>query len=325
MTLLQVPTDLATRAARRHAHAMARPGPRVLMVVESAGGTGRHVLDLCEKGLINRGCEAHLIYSTGRIDSMFLERLRPAPPPHGGSDALHHRSVRLRRRADRLPVPEHGPFDAIHGHSSKGGAIARAGRARHGRARVLHAAWPDHDGPRAGGVEAGVYLSIEIGLGLRTTRIIAVSPEEQRAAIRLGLGRSRVALVPNGIGPWLAPARPGPRRDPCRTTRWSSDSSAGSSSKRCRRSSSAGSPRSTPAPDRAAGGRRLGPARGIPPRPRGLPGCGRPDPLARRAGRPRVPAGFDAFALQPQGGPALRHPRSDGGRPARGRDVVSRG
>src|SRR5690606_9386236 len=40
---------------------------RVLMVVESsAGGTGRHVLDLCQ-GLIERGCEVHLLYSEGRI------------------------------------------------------------------------------------------------------------------------------------------------------------------------------------------------------------------------------------------------------------------
>ena len=36
-------------------------------------------------------------------------------------------------------------------------------------------------------------------MSLRTARIIAVSPEEARAAIGLGLGTSRVTLVPNGI------------------------------------------------------------------------------------------------------------------------------
>src|SRR3954453_4692946 len=48
---------------------------RVLMIVEcSSGGTGRHVLDLAES-LIERGCELHLIYSEGRIDRMFTDRL----------------------------------------------------------------------------------------------------------------------------------------------------------------------------------------------------------------------------------------------------------
>ena len=49
--------------------------PRVLLIVESSGaGTGRHVLDLAD-GLLRRDCEVHLIYSTGRIDQMFRERL----------------------------------------------------------------------------------------------------------------------------------------------------------------------------------------------------------------------------------------------------------
>ena len=48
---------------------------RVLIVVESSGGgTGRHVLDLAE-GLIARGCDVHLLYSTGRMDRHFRERL----------------------------------------------------------------------------------------------------------------------------------------------------------------------------------------------------------------------------------------------------------
>jgi glycosyltransferase involved in cell wall biosynthesis len=57
-----------------------------------------------------------------------------------------------------------------------------------------------------------VYLSIEIALSLGTQRVVAVSPEEARAAVRLGLGRDRVALIPNGIAPLDLTSRPAARR-----------------------------------------------------------------------------------------------------------------
>src|SRR6185437_3242872 len=104
------------------------PRLRILMIVEcSGGGTGRHVLDLSQC-LIERGCEVHILYSRGRIDRMFETRLdaitslysqvvpmRTAPHP---SDWSAWRAIRRYMRA-------HGPFDVIHGHSSKGGALAR--------------------------------------------------------------------------------------------------------------------------------------------------------------------------------------------------------
>src|SRR5438093_56882 len=45
------------------------------------------------------------------------------------------------------------------------------------------------------------YLSIELLLSLRTSRVIAVSPEESRAAARVGLDRSRLVTIPNGVAP----------------------------------------------------------------------------------------------------------------------------
>ena len=178
--------------------------PRVLMIVESSsGGTGRHVLDLSE-GLAQRGCDVHVLYSTGRADRFFLERLRslarcrclPLPMRtsiHPGDFAA---VVAARRYAK-----EFGPFDAIHGHSSKGGAVARLAALGTDAAAfyTLHgfiimdpllALW-----------KRAFYLGVELVLGLRTSRIIAVAPEERREAIRLGLGRERVVLIPNGVGP----------------------------------------------------------------------------------------------------------------------------
>jgi glycosyltransferase involved in cell wall biosynthesis len=203
--------DLHEQVARPHAQPRraTRPSPsprgrslKVLMIVESsAGGTGRHVLDLCE-GLIARGCEIHLLYSTGRIDRLFLERL-------GGLTGLRHAPLPMRRgmhpgdvgvvRAVRRYLRRHGPFDVIHGHSSKGGAVARLAAL----GGAVPAIYTLHGlimmDPGLSALKRLLYLGIELCLSLRTSRIIAVSPEESRAARRVGLGRSRVLTIPNGV------------------------------------------------------------------------------------------------------------------------------
>ncbi|MDB5321755.1 MAG: glycosyl transferase group 1, partial [Phycisphaerales bacterium] len=103
-------------------------------------------------------------------------------------------------RAVRRYLRKFGPFDAIHGHSSKGGAIARLAAFGTGVPAIytLHGLIMMDPGlPRWKWL---FYLTIELTLSLRTARIIAVSPEEARAAVRVGLGRSRVITIPNGIG-----------------------------------------------------------------------------------------------------------------------------
>jgi glycosyltransferase involved in cell wall biosynthesis len=174
------------------------------MIVESsAAGTGRHVLDLAE-GLIARGVEVHLIYSPLRADRLFLDRV----PAIKGLRALalpmrtgpHPGDIGVVRRVRRY-LRTNGPFDAIHGHSSKGGAIARLAAFGTG----VPALYTPHGlimmDPGLSRWKWLFYLSIELVLSLRTARIIAVAPEEARAAVRVGLGRSRVITIPNGIGP----------------------------------------------------------------------------------------------------------------------------
>jgi glycosyltransferase involved in cell wall biosynthesis len=96
---------------------------------------------------------------------------------------------------------EHGQFDLVHGHSSKGGALARlAAFGKRARAvYTLHGLIMMDPGLHP--LKRAFYLAVERLLALRTSRIIAVSPEEARAAIRVGLGEHRVVLVPNGVGP----------------------------------------------------------------------------------------------------------------------------
>jgi glycosyltransferase involved in cell wall biosynthesis len=192
------------RAVARPADTLAQPRLRILMIVESSGGgTGRHVLDLSE-GLIQRDCEVHLIYSTGRIDKIFRERLDEIKD-------LRQMAIPMRTiphpkdftvvKAVRRYLREFGPFDAVHGHSSKGGAIARLAAFGTG----VPAFYTLHGlimmDPGLARWKRLFYLSIELALSLRTSKIIAVSPEEARAAMRMGLGKSRVMTVPNGVGP----------------------------------------------------------------------------------------------------------------------------
>lgn len=188
---------------------------RVLLIVESsAGGTGRHVLDLAE-GLTARGCEVHVIYSTRRLDKLFTERLAElqgvrhvALPIRTSPHPADLKTVRAARRYMR----QFGPFDIVHGHSSKGGAIARLAAFGTGAKAyyTLHGLiMMDPLLPRWKWL---VYLSIELGLATWTRRIIAVSPEEQRAAIRLGFGKSKVVMVPNGIGQMRLTPRPAARQ-----------------------------------------------------------------------------------------------------------------
>ncbi|MDB5300110.1 MAG: glycosyl transferase group 1 [Phycisphaerales bacterium] len=177
---------------------------RVLMIVESAGGgTGRHVLDLSE-GLADRGCEVHLIYSTNRIDRMFSDRL-------SALRGVRHTAVPMRTSPHpsdlgvvfkvRRYMKANGPFDVVHGHSSKGGAIARLAAFGTGASAFYTLHGLIMMDPLLPWWKWLLYLSIELGLSLRTGRIIAVSPEESRAAVRLGLGRTRTVMVPNGVGP----------------------------------------------------------------------------------------------------------------------------
>lgn len=199
-------TQLTSISTRTNTH---EARLRVLLVVESSGaGTGRHVCDLAE-GLIVRGHDVHLIYSTGRADKMFLKRV-------AGMTGLRHQAMMIRTiphpadflvvRAIRRYMRRFGPFDLVHGHSSKGGALARLCAFGSGAKAfyTLHGLIAMDRGLSQ--LKRRFYQAIEVGLSLITSRIIAVSPEEQRASIGFGLGRSRVILVPNGIGPLdLAP------------------------------------------------------------------------------------------------------------------------
>jgi glycosyltransferase involved in cell wall biosynthesis len=183
---------------------------RILMIVEcSAGGTGRHVLDLAE-GLIARRCDVHLLYSPGRIDKIFRDRLAQLPSlraqPIPMRTTIHPADFRVVKSIRRY-IREVGPFDVVHGHSSKGGAIARLAAFGTGSPAFYTLHGLIMMDPGLARWKRLFYLAIELILSWRTSRIIAVSPEEARAALRLQLGEHRVILIPNGVGPAILTPR----------------------------------------------------------------------------------------------------------------------
>src|SRR5262249_23712015 len=84
-------------------------------------GVGRHVLDMIT-ALSERGHEIHLIYSPTRTDAKFLTAIQRKANVHtfavampralGPADISAFKKIRTYVRAN-------GPFDIVHGHSSK--------------------------------------------------------------------------------------------------------------------------------------------------------------------------------------------------------------
>src|SRR5690348_13929293 len=101
---------------------------RILQVVAAPGhGSGRQVINLAEE-LRDLGHEVHVIYSPLRISPDFRARLEALRDVKRAAipmlRPLHPSDIRA-ALAIRAYIRENGPFDIVHGHSSKGGALAR--------------------------------------------------------------------------------------------------------------------------------------------------------------------------------------------------------
>jgi glycosyltransferase involved in cell wall biosynthesis len=176
--------------------------PRILLVLEaSAGGAGRHVLDLAE-GLVSQGCAVHLLYADRRIDRMFAERVKAI-------EGLQSQIIRVDRHINandftavlqtRRYIRDHGPFDIIHGHSAKGGALARLAAIGSGAAVFYTPHGFQLMDPGLSRIKRFCYAAVELVLSCTRGQIIVVSPEERNAVARLGISPDRVTLIPNGI------------------------------------------------------------------------------------------------------------------------------
>jgi glycosyltransferase involved in cell wall biosynthesis len=181
-------------------------GMHILEVAETSGaGVGRHVRGLCE-GLIALGHQVTVAYSPYRLDEAFRQFMvdqqnkidfvplecRREVSPKSDLTSL----VQLLRLVKRK-----GPFDVIHGHSSKGGAIARIA----GRWSRVPTVYTPHSlimsSPEISGAKAATYTLIERILGnWATSKMIAVSKDEREFILKLKLiSNKRLALINNGV------------------------------------------------------------------------------------------------------------------------------
>ncbi|MFT4002091.1 MAG: glycosyltransferase family 4 protein [Rhizobium sp.] len=175
----------------------------LLQVLEpSGGGSGRHFLDLC-RAMQNRGHSVTAIYSPVRAEPAFVAELeglgldnvislamRRAPGPWDLTAWRHLRKI----------ASVHGPFDLIHGHSSKAGALTRLRLpGRHVPVLYTPHAFRTMD-PTLGARGRLIYGGIERFLGTwLTDRLVCVSQDEYNHALSLGIPEARLRVVVNGV------------------------------------------------------------------------------------------------------------------------------
>lgn len=178
----------------------------VLQVVGvCGGGLGRHLRALC-RDLIAEGHTVTVAYAPHDIDSAFQEFVAER------RGEIRFVPLKVQREiapaADLLSVARllslvrsGGPFDVIHGHSAKGGAIGRVV----GRLMGIPTVYTPHSlissSPEVPKRRTAVYSWIERVLGhLATSKMIAVSQGEHAFALELGLvPKDRLVVIPNGI------------------------------------------------------------------------------------------------------------------------------
>lgn len=174
------------------------------MIVEAClGGLGRHVVELSLQ-LAKLGHRVHVLYCPGRMDAVFETFLANASS--NGIDAtklemrrnVGVRDVNLVRNA-RSWIKRNGPWDVVHGHSSKGGAIARIAGRRLGAVTVYTPNAMVTMDPKLGSRKRRIFGLIERRLGRLGDALIAVSEEERDHAIFLGVPKAKVVMIPNGI------------------------------------------------------------------------------------------------------------------------------
>jgi glycosyltransferase involved in cell wall biosynthesis len=171
-----------------------------------AGGVGRSLVDLVV-GQIERGFDVTVIYSAKRADKNFLAFLDSRPQARFIAIPMrrspHFSDIAVVGKVRRV-LKEDGPFDVIHGHSSKGAAIARLA----GIGKKIICIYTPHCiytlNPLLNPFTYQFYRWIELGLSLVTDQIIADSLEEEAHLLSLGMSRARVTYIPNAVA--AAPA-----------------------------------------------------------------------------------------------------------------------
>jgi glycosyltransferase involved in cell wall biosynthesis len=173
-------------------------------------GVGRHVVDQA-LALAARKHEVHVLYSDRRLDEKLLAALLSHP-------AIHAHAIPMPRgicpdditsfRRIKAYVEAHGPFDIVHGESSKGGGYARLLK-MFGCAKTVF--YSPHAfvtlSPVVPKIKKIFYHAIEVLFAQITDTIICTSNSEHDHARKLGIPESKLSVILNGSDPVAAPER----------------------------------------------------------------------------------------------------------------------
>lgn len=179
---------------------------RVLQITEPlCDGVGRHVTDVAS-GLHQRGHQVHVIYSPLRCDPLLVQEL----DSHVGISTMRLAMRRSPHWSDAAAllaiwryVLRHGPFDVIHAHSSKAGALTRLA-ASIGTAGVIYTphAFVTMSTSEFGPWKLRLYRMIERALAPFASRIICTATSEfTHARDRLGVAETKLVMLLNSVDP----------------------------------------------------------------------------------------------------------------------------
>ncbi|MBL4538039.1 MAG: glycosyltransferase [Oceanicaulis sp.] len=167
------------------------------------------MLDLA-RGLLDRGHDVTAVWSPIRAETSFASAL---------AALLGERAIKLDMKRAVGPsdwsslrvltklVRETGPYDILHGHSSKAGALVRLLPRSLPGARIYTPHALRTMDPEISWPAALIYGSAERLLARRTDALIAVSAQEARHAAKSGLRPRRLETVVNGVDPVVAAER----------------------------------------------------------------------------------------------------------------------
>jgi glycosyltransferase involved in cell wall biosynthesis len=188
---------------------------KILHVIGTPGhGSGRQVINLAEN-MRDLGHEIHIIYSGTRISSDFRCQL-------DGLSNIRRCEVAMLRNPHPADLKStlqvcsyiyrNGPFDVVHGHSSKAGALARLAAIGSGAVRVYTPhAFVTMD-PLLHRHQRRFFGRVEQILSWVSDGIIVLSDEERCEGISLGIPEQRLFLIPPAIKVPVGPPRQVVRR-----------------------------------------------------------------------------------------------------------------
>jgi len=176
---------------------------RILHVVEATfAGVGRHVLDLVEAQL-GAAYEVHVAFASERISRTFLSAMRSMPDAQWHECnmkrevGLHDMSAVTKLRHIILNASP----DIVHGHSVKGGALARLASI----GCNCHVFYTPNGisslNPDSNWLSTCFSNTVERILAIKTDRIIAASKEEFEHIKRMGIAAHKTSMINNGIRP----------------------------------------------------------------------------------------------------------------------------